>query len=191
MAVDRTGTERAIEDFLRSLGHAPEEHQELAQTPQRVAQAWSEEFLDGYDVDVPTMLSEKSTPLAPTHGQSLVILHRSETNTFCPHHLLPAIGHATVVYLPGERLTGLGTLARVVDAFAHRLSLQEQIGEAVVDALFQHLGARFVLCKLQLKHTCLMLRGARKQALVETIAVRGELLSRSLEVALQAALHHD
>jgi GTP cyclohydrolase I len=96
----------------------------------------------------------------------------------CPHHLLPGIGAATVAYLPGDRVVGIGGLARTVDAFARRLTLQETIGEAVVRALLDHAGARGAYCRLELSHACLSARGARQpEAIVVTIARGGEAIS--------------
>jgi GTP cyclohydrolase I len=92
----------------------------------------------------------------------------------CPHHLLPARGTATVLYQPGERIAGIGTVARLVDAFAHRLALQETIGANVASALVDHLGARGAACKLALTHACLASRGERQTAAtVETLAFAG------------------
>ncbi len=79
-----------------------------------------------------------------------------------------------MLYLPGPRLTGLGTLARLVDAFAHRLILQETIGVSVAGALVQHLSVRGAACRLSLTHSCLASRGQRQEAaVVETIAFAG------------------
>jgi GTP cyclohydrolase I len=79
-----------------------------------------------------------------------------------------------VLYLPGKLVTGVGTLAKVLDAFAHRLTLQETITSSVAAALVQHLGARGAACKLSMAHDCLSSRGERKTgAVVESIAFAG------------------
>ena len=173
MPVDRTKAEKAVFEFLRAMGRDPENEPELAGTPARVAEAWATDLIDGYDVDVPRLLAVESGP-APSGGGGLVSVRGLAVSTMCPHHLLPGLGTGTVLYLPGERITGLGTLARLLDAFAHRLSLQETIAASVAGALVEHLGARGAACKLSLSHSCLASRGERQErAVVDTIAFAG------------------
>jgi GTP cyclohydrolase IA len=173
MAVDRVATETAIAAFLRALGHAPESDPELAGTPARVAEAWASELVDGYDVDAGALLLGESSP-APPEPLGIVCVKGLSVSTMCPHHLLPARGTAVVAYLPGLRVAGLGTLARLVDVFAHRLTFQETVTAQVAAALVEHLGARGAACKLSLDHGCLASRGERQdQALVETLSMAG------------------
>ncbi len=171
MSVDRQAAERAIADFLRALGRDPSSDPELASAPARVVEAWSNELLAGYDVDVPKLLSEGSP------GPSgLVVVRGIFVATMCPHHLLPSEGQATVVYRPGARVLGLGTIAALVHAYGRRLSLQEEIGENIVRALIDHAGARGAYCALSLRHACLSTRGAREpSARAETHALAGDL----------------
>lgn len=169
--MDRTAAARAIEDFLRALGHEP--IGELAGTGERVADAWADDLLEGQSIDAAAVLREGSLDVPPS-GTNLVILRDLAVTTMCPHHLLPAFGTATIAYLPQARVAGLGTLARVVDVVARRLTLQEQIGTTVVDLLCSELGAEAALCRLALTHTCLVSRGERKtSAIVETTAFGG------------------
>jgi GTP cyclohydrolase IA len=173
MAVDEREAAKAVHAFLRALGRDPDRDPELRDTPARVAEAWAKELLDGYDVDIGKLLLSESAP-APSSSPALVVVRGLSVATMCPHHLLPARGTAEVLYLPGTLITGLGTLARLVDAFAHRLTLQEAITSAVAGALVEHLGARGAACKLSLSHSCLASRGQRQDAaLVETIAFAG------------------
>ena len=173
MAVDRTKAEKAVFDFLRAMGRDPERDPELAGTPGRVVEAWATDLIDGYDVDVARLLSAESSP-APGGAAALVSIRGLAVSTVCPHHLLPARGTATVLYQPSARIAGIGTLARLVDAFAHRLALQETIGANVASALVEHLGARGGACKISLSHSCLASRGERQHAAtVETIAFAG------------------
>ena len=164
---------KAVHAFLRALGRDPDRDPELRDTPARVALAWAEELLDGYDVDIAGLLSSESAR-APSGSPALIVVRGLSVATMCPHHLLPARGTAAVLYLPGALITGLGTLARLVDAFAHRLTLQETITSDVAGALVEHLGARGAACKLSLSHSCLASRGPRQDAAwVETIAFAG------------------
>jgi GTP cyclohydrolase I len=169
--IDRKAAARAIEDFLRALGHAPEG--ELAGTGERVAEAWANDLLDGASVDAAALLREGALDL-DAEGTGLVLVRDLAVTTMCPHHLLPAHGTATVAYLPGARVAGIGTIAHVVDALAHRLTLQERIGDEVVALLVGVLGARGALCRLALTHSCMTARGERKTgSIVETFAVAG------------------
>jgi GTP cyclohydrolase I len=173
MPFDRTRAEKAIFEFLRAMGRDPDHDPDLAGTPGRVAEAWATDLIDGYEVDVPRLLAGESLP-APTGGAGIVVVRGLTVSTMCPHHLMPARGTATVLYLPGARITGIGTLARLVDAYAHRLALQEVIGASVASALVEHLGARGAACKIALSHSCLASRGERQPAAtVETLSLAG------------------
>jgi len=171
--VDRERAKRGIEEFLRGLGYDPSADAELAMTADRVVDAWSRELLSGEAIDVPAVLRDHSSP-AGTGERGAVVLRNLATVAICPHHLMPAIGSATVIYIPGQRVAGLGAIARVVDAFARRLVLQEMIGEQVARALVEHLGARGAICRLSMLHSCLVARGERKHdARVDTVAMCG------------------
>jgi GTP cyclohydrolase IA len=169
--IDRTAAARAIEDFLRALGHEP--IGELAGTGERVADAWADDLLEGQSIDPAAVLREGSLDVTPS-GTGLVIVRDLAVTTVCPHHLLPAFGTATIAYLPRSRVAGLGTLARVIDVVARRLILQEQIGTTVVELVCSELDAEAAVCRLALTHTCLVSRGERKtSSIVETIAFGG------------------
>lgn len=188
---DRPAAERAIYDFLRALGHDPDEDPELRATPARVAEAFAEELLSGYGVDVAALLAD-GTPPTPGRAPGIVVVSDIALATVCPHHLLPSMGQATVAYRPGERVLGLGTIARLVDAYARRLALQEQIGENVVAALVELGGARGAFCQITLRHSCLSARGSRQaDATVRTQAAAGELAAAEGAAALEAALHRE
>jgi GTP cyclohydrolase I len=175
MPADRAAAERAIRAFLTALGHDPDTTPELGNTPALVTEAFEKELLAGYAVDVPALLHAESGPLAKNGPHGVVIVRGLSVATVCPHHLLPAMGHASVAYLPGPRLVGIGTIARLVDAYARRLTLQEAIGDHVVNALVDHAGARGAECRLELRHACLAARGARQSdATVVTVARAGE-----------------
>jgi len=173
MAMDRVAAQKAIASFLRALGRDPDVEPELLGTPARVVDAWVDELIDGYDVDISAMLAAESSP-APADRAGLVALRGLAVSTMCPHHLLPARGTATVLYLPGRLVAGFGTIARLVDAWSHRLTLQEAIGVHVATSLVELLGAHGAACRLSMSHRCLTARGRRQTAaLVDTIAFAG------------------
>jgi GTP cyclohydrolase I len=174
--MDREAAASAIGAFLRALGRDPARDPDLAGTPERVARAWVEELLEGYGVDVDALLSHNV--FAGT--SELVVVRDVPLTTLCPHHLMPSSGSATVAFAPEEHLVGVGTVARVVEAFARRLALQEQIGERVVAALQKHLAPRWAACRIVLSHTCMIARGERSHgARVETLALSGGEIDES------------
>jgi GTP cyclohydrolase I len=172
MTIDRPAAERAIHDFLCALGHPPEQSAELEDTPRRVAEAYAGELLAGYGVDIARLLSSGS----PAQDSGLVVMRGAFVTTMCPHHLLPSMGTATLAYVPGERVFGLGVLAELLDACSRRLVLQEQIGHSVVHALMDHGAARGAFCGLEMVHACLAARGAKRpEAKIFTSARAGDL----------------
>ncbi|HLV68134.1 MAG TPA: GTP cyclohydrolase I [Polyangiaceae bacterium] len=191
--VDRVAAEQGIRTFLRALGYDLDDPT-LRKTPARVVEAFTSELLAGEAVDLEALLEEGSDPAPGPSG--IVVVRDIQVTTICPHHLLPGLGTATIAYEPGARLVGLGTLARLVDAAARRLTLQEAIGERVVRALVGATGARAALCRLELLHSCLAARGARQpEARLVTIARAGTFsdptaleaeLRRSSELGMRA-----
>ncbi len=182
--IDRQAAGQAIEAFLRALGRDPAREPELKETGARVAQAWADELLSGYRVDVDRLLADN---VLPGHSD-LVVVRDVPVYTTCPHHLLGSWGVAAVAYAPDQRLVGVGTVAAVVDAFARRLALQEQIGQNVVGALRKHLSPRWVACRLVLTHACMTARGERAHgARVESVAVDGAGVDRAVVSAALGA----
>ena len=184
MPVDRARAERAVREFLLALGRDVDADPELRGTPARVVEAYEQELLSGYDVDVKALLSEGEA-VAESKISGLIALSGIAVSTICPHHLLLSNGVASVVYRPGARLFGLGALAALVNAYARRLSLQESIGESVVQALVEHGVARAAYCEIRLVHGCLVARGSRQTgAELVTTARRGDLDAAELLLSL-------
>lgn len=169
----------AIDAFLRAIGRNPDEDPELRGTGERVTEAFLVDLCRGYAVDVAALLHE-NTLAAP--GTGTVILRDIPVTTTCPHHLMISTGKATVAYEPQGKIVGVGALARLVDAFANRLILQESIGEAVVGALEAHVAPLFCACRIVMSHGCMTARGERRHgAHLETLAFRGD---RTLALAM-------
>jgi GTP cyclohydrolase I len=171
----------AIDSFLRALGHAPERDPSLAGTGSRVATMFADELLTGYAVNVDGLLAQSVFV-----GRSeLVVVRDIPVVTTCPHHLVPSTGKAALAFAPRDHLLGIGTVARVIDAFARRLSLQEEIGQRVVAAFEKHLAPRWVACRIVLSHACMTTRreGAAG-ATVETLAFAGDVEEAIVHSAL-------
>jgi GTP cyclohydrolase IA len=168
--MDREAAARAIDAFLQALGRDPDHEPELVGTGARVADAYADEMLSGYGVDVDALLSQNVFA-----GRSeLVVVRDIPVTTTCPHHLMPAIGVASVAFAPDEHLVGVGIVAQVLDAYARRLALQEQIGDRTVAAFQKHLAPRWAACRITLSHACMTARGERSHgARVETLALAG------------------
>jgi GTP cyclohydrolase I len=149
-----------------------------------VADAFANDLLSGYDLDPKTILADRAGSRAP----GLVLVTSVATTTICPHHLLPATGLTHVGYWPGDGVVGLGAVARLVDCYARRLALQEDIAQNVADALVTHLGARAAGAIVDLSPACMTARGDRRHgsravttafagAALADAALRAELLS--------------
>ena len=182
--IDRARAERAVREFLLALGRDPDGEAELSGTPARVVEAYANELLTGYAVDVAALLTDGEA-LVEASLSGFIALRGIAVSTICPHHLLLSHGTATVAYRPGKRLFGLGTLAKLVSAYARRLSLQETIGEQVVEALVEHGGARGAFCEVRLVHGCLVARGAKQSSSeLVTTARRGDVDLAELSLVL-------
>lgn len=150
---------KAFEDFLRAVDRSPGTYPELLDTPVMASSMWIDELLDGYEWDPADILSG-GTPLAGP--ADMVIVRDLFFHSTCPHHLLPFHGVAHVAYIPSSRIVGFSKIARLVDCFAHRLTLQETLGKAVAEALVEHLGALGAACMLDAEQLCMVIRGVRK-----------------------------
>jgi GTP cyclohydrolase I len=143
---------------------------ELEATPARVARAWRDDLVSGYALDPGAELTYSDAP----EGAGPVLVRCVSFASVCVHHLLPFHGLAHVAYLPGRRQAGLSKIGRVVDAWARRLQTQEHLTARVVATLNEVLQPRGVLALFEAEHTCMTLRGVRKeQSRMTTVAARG------------------
>lgn len=174
---------RAIEEFLDALGAPVDQDPELADTGRRVAESFAMELLAGYGMNPAEILGESTSSMST----GLVVVTGIATTALCPHHLLPASGLVHVAYLPGSHVVGLGAIARLVECYARRLILQEDLGESIVSAIMEHLGARGAGAVVDLSPTCVTARGARQShAHAVTTAFRGMMES---DPSLRAEMH--
>lgn len=168
--VDHDRAARAIRELLSALGENPD-REGLRDTPRRVAALFAT-LVSGRHQGAEDILSRT---FEESFGE-LVLIRDIELSSTCEHHLLPFVGAAHIAYLPGVHVVGLSKLARLVDAFAHRLQVQERLTRQVADAVMEHLAPAGVLVAVQAEHFCMRLRGVRKsRATTWTIAARGAL----------------
>ena len=88
--------------------------------------------------------------------------------SLCEHHLIPFFGKAHVAYIPNGQITGLSKIARVVDAFAHRLQVQERLTHQIRDCIREALNPLGVAVVIEAQHLCMMMRGVQKQNSITT-----------------------
>ena len=157
-----------LESALRALG-VPPEGPHLSGTPERVAELWAQLF-SGLD---PARTPDLATFPNPSPAAGMVVAARLPFHSMCAHHLLPFFGRASVAYLPGESIVGIGALPRLVDHHARRPTLQEDVAAGVADALEAALAPRGVAVHLSARHLCMEMRGARKRGRIETALWRG------------------
>jgi len=170
--MDRPRAARAIDEFLIAIGRDPKTEPELRGTGARVADAFIDELCSGYAVDVDALLRGN---VLGERGSGIVELRDVAIATTCPHHLMTGLGKATVAFAPKDKILGVGALARLLDAFSRRLTLQETIGEGVVAAIEKNLEPRWVACRIEMTHACMTARGERTHgARLVTYAMRGD-----------------
>jgi len=177
MAVDRERVAAAIRDILDAIGEDPD-RPGLRLTPGRVADAYAE-FFAGVQADAAEPLAHTISiahgPAPDTQPSGAVMLRDIQFRSVCEHHLLLFRGKAHVAYLPGDKVVGLGALAKVVEILAARPQVQERLGEQIADTISESLEARGVLVVLEATHGCVTMRGERqREASTVTIAARGE-----------------
>jgi len=151
----------------------------VRETPERVARAWAEEFLDGYDKNAREVLGDFYEERKPA-ADEMVVVTSIDFQSMCPHHLLPYRGVAHVAYLPSGRIVGFSRLARLVDALGHRLILQETLAREVAEAIRRELDSDGAAVLLEAEQTCMTLRGERRaQARALTEAFTGAFAERA------------
>ncbi len=136
----------------------------LLKTPERVAKAM--QFLtQGYSSDPGDIL--RSALFKENYSQ-MVLVKDIELYSLCEHHMLPFIGKAHVAYIPNGTITGLSKIARVVEAFARRLQVQERLTMQIKDCIQKTLNPLGVAVVIEAKHLCMCMRGVRNQNAVTT-----------------------
>ncbi|HEY9567287.1 MAG TPA: GTP cyclohydrolase I [Thalassobaculum sp.] len=156
----RTAAEAGIRDLLRAVGEDPD-RDGLRETPARVVRAFAE-YCAGYAQDPVAELRKTFDEVSGY--QSLIILTDIDFVSHCEHHLAPIVGRAHVAYLPSTAVVGISKLARVVDAYARRLQIQERMTAEIADCIEAGLSPRGVGVIVDAEHGCMTLRGVRKQA---------------------------
>ncbi len=149
--------EQAITKVLELIGEDPK-REGLLKTPSRVAKAFG--FLtEGYQQDPKEILSQA---LFSTSNDEMVLVRDIEFYSMCEHHMLPIIGRAHVAYIPDGKVVGLSKIPRIVNVFARRLQIQEQMTEQIADAISESISPKGVAVVLHARHMCMEMRGVEK-----------------------------
>ena len=150
--------EDAFLNLLEAIGEDPQ-REGLLRTPLRAALAF--EFLtNGYRQNLDEIVNGA---IFSSEASEIILVKDIELYSMCEHHLLPFIGRAHVAYIPNGKVIGLSKIARIVDVFARRLQIQEQLTVQIADALMNCLQPNGVGVVVEAKHLCMMMRGVEKQ----------------------------
>ncbi|PYJ41366.1 MAG: GTP cyclohydrolase I FolE [Verrucomicrobia bacterium] len=148
----------SFQQILEAIGEDAS-RQGLRKTPDRAARAF--EFLtQGYRQRVEDIVNGA---IFDSDASEIILVKDIELYSMCEHHLLPFIGRAHVAYIPNGKVIGLSKVARIVDVFARRFQIQENLTTQIADALMETLRPNGVAVVIDAKHLCMMMRGVEKQ----------------------------
>jgi len=131
----------------------------LIKTPERAAKAMAY-LCRGYELDLATVVNEA---VFSSTNDDMIIVKDIELYSLCEHHVLPFIGRAHVAYLPRGKVIGLSKIARIVDMYARRLQIQENLTKEIADTLMEVIAPAGVGVIIEARHLCMMMRGVEKQ----------------------------
>jgi GTP cyclohydrolase I len=157
-----------IRQMLEGIGEDPQ-REGLLRTPERVAESMT--FLtQGYRRDLD---AEINGAVFESDNREMVLVRDIDFYSMCEHHMLPFFGRAHIAYLPAGKILGLSKLARVVDVFARRLQVQENLTTQIGQCLQDILEPNGVAVVLKAQHLCMMMRGVEKQ---NSLTVTSEMI---------------
>jgi len=166
---DKKRFEESVKNMLEILGEDPN-RKGLIKTPNRVYEAFK--FMTkGYKQDPKEILNEA---LFESSNNEMILIKDIEFYSLCEHHLLPIIGKAHIAYIPNGKVVGLSKIPRMVEVFARRLQIQEQLTEQIADAIREVILPKGVGVVIQARHMCMEMRGVEKiNSVTTTSALRG------------------
>ncbi|KXK15962.1 MAG: GTP cyclohydrolase I [Chloroflexi bacterium OLB14] len=182
--IDTASIEQSVREMLIAFGEDPN-REGLLNTPKRVARMYPE-LLSGYKTDVEKLLNKA---IFNVTYDDMVIVRDIEFFSLCEHHMLPFMGRAHVAYIPKGQVIGLSKIPRIVDMFARRLQVQEQMTRQIADFIMDLLKPQGVAVVVEGLHLCAMMRGVKKHdARMTTSTMLGSFRNR--ESTRQEFLNH-
>lgn len=178
-------TETNIEAILQNIEGEMKLREGIIDTPKRVAKMYKEIF-DGYGKNPQEVLSKtfsKELDYEDDYeaNNGLVIVKDIDFFSHCEHHLVPFFGKVHIGYIPNERVVGLSKLVRLTNIYAHRLQVQERLGEQIANAIMEYLDCEGCIVVIEAVHLCMVMRGVKNpSAKTITSAIRGDFLDNSL-----------
>ncbi|PKM22219.1 MAG: GTP cyclohydrolase I FolE [Gammaproteobacteria bacterium HGW-Gammaproteobacteria-14] len=178
-----TSLQGLYRDILTELGESPD-REGLQDTPKRAAKAMR--FLtSGYTQKLEDIINNA---VFSSDTDEMVVVRNIELYSLCEHHLLPFTGVCHIAYIPDGKVLGLSKFARIVDMYARRLQIQENLTHQIAHAVQQVTEAKGVGVIIDARHMCMMMRGVEKQnssmtssvmlgTLRESVAARKEFLA--------------
>jgi GTP cyclohydrolase I len=161
--------EKLVRSMLAALGEDID-REGLLETPKRVVKSW-DELYGGYMLSPEDILKKDFSEGA---CDQMIVLRDIEFNSTCEHHIIPIIGKAHVAYIPNGKVVGISKLARVVDAYARRLQIQEKMTEQIAEVIMTVLQPKGVGVMIEAQHMCMTSRGIKKPNVsMVTSALRG------------------
>lgn len=154
----RDEAERAVRTLIEFIGENPE-REGLQDTPKRVVKSY-EDLFSGYLYDPADILARTFEEVEDY--DEIVLLRGVRLESFCEHHMLPIIGTAHVAYFPTDRVVGISKLARVIDAYAKRMQIQERLTAQIAQAIEDVLRPAGTAVVIESEHHCMSTRGVRK-----------------------------
>lgn len=162
--------ENAIKEILEGIGEDPT-RQGLEKTPYRVAKMYKD-VTEGYTKNANDIINEA---IFDVEYDEMVVVANIEYYSLCEHHMLPFYGVAHVGYIPNGKVIGLSKIPRIVEMFARRLQVQENMTREIADTIQETLNPKGVGVVIEGKHMCMMMRGVQKgQAKMMTSTLLGE-----------------
>ena len=158
LSLPHSALSQSYREILIGLGENPD-REGLQDTPLRAAKAM-QYLCHGYEQSVEEIVNGA---LFASDNDEMIIVDNIELYSLCEHHMLPFIGKAHVAYIPTGKVLGLSKIARLVDMFARRLQIQENLTRQIADAVQQVTGAAGVAVVIEAQHMCMMMRGVEKQ----------------------------
>lgn len=155
---DAEEAENAVRVLLEYIGEDLT-REGLKETPKRVIKSYKELY-SGYDMDASDILDKRFFDISSY--KDIVMLRDIEFSSLCEHHMLPFYGHVDLAYIPNGYVVGVSKIARLVDAFAKKLQIQEKMTAEIADTFQEHVKPQGVAIRVRASHSCMSTRGTKK-----------------------------